>query len=179
MPIEDLPPRGLSIVELRELQGFRTHGANSLGVIELPRWNGRPSLVMCARGPRGAGVVVHAVGQVRELLEDGDSDLDAVGLDDAPPGLTVWEGRIKSGRAHLDGPDTALVGTYRAPTAEEVVSLIQGMCPWDLSLWMTREYQEQVLMLDSATPAPEGHPVWSLQPDELAVALGVARAGCP
>jgi hypothetical protein len=102
---------------------------------------GKPSLaVIACRG--GAGVVLYSAGPHVESMIDGGGSrlLDDLGLDDAPDGISVWEGGIKS--VHINTPDAYeydawLEGTFREPTGEEWQAICRGECPWpDENWWM-------------------------------------------
>lgn len=107
--------------------------------------------------PRGSGIVVYAVGQIRERLTHG-IELDRVGLDDAPPGISVWKGWV-------DGDE--LVGTYRSPFPHELADLALGRMPWDVTDWMTEEYAALLDVLRPPARAPRRGT------DELAIAMGI------
>lgn len=57
-----------------------------------------------------------------------------LGLDDAPDGISVWEGRyIGTQHDTIDGTeyDTECVGEFRDPTPEEWARIQKNECPWD------------------------------------------------
>lgn len=65
--------------------------------------------------------------------ENGTRDLRDLGLDDAPDGIWVWEGKIVTtkmwtdyGWEHDCGPE----GEFRKPTDPEWEAIRRGECPW-------------------------------------------------
>jgi len=94
----------------------------------------KPSLAIVACDGKGHGTVLFTAGpHVRSFIEEvGTSALGDLGLDDAPHGLSVWEGCIIGG-----GRDehTKLSGTFRKLTAQEIVSVTLGQCPWNDAAW--------------------------------------------
>jgi hypothetical protein len=79
----------------------------------------------------GVGCVLYTVGpHVANDLENIGSDLSDIGLDNAPDGISVWEG-ITAGDSH----DSWLEGKFRAPTEVEWASIRHGHCPWDEAPW--------------------------------------------
>jgi len=84
----------------------------------------------------GDGVVLWYVGGHLdyEINEAGMGvDLCNLGLDDAPEGLSVWEGKY-IGHKHetMDGTEyeTECVGEFRDPTEDEWELIRQNVCPW-------------------------------------------------
>jgi hypothetical protein len=72
------------------------------------------------------------------INEAGVSDLDLLGLDDAPEGISIWEGEIRT--SHTNTPDANeydswLEGAFRSPTDEEWTAIREGRCPWDEKEW--------------------------------------------
>jgi len=55
-------------------------------------------------------------------------------LDDAPEGISVWEGHAVGYPQGIDGdypdPDPDLVGTFRAPTDAEWAAIRENKSPW-------------------------------------------------
>lgn len=127
----------------------------------LPRWRtDRPSLALCAMSPRCSGIVVYAIGQIRERLVH-SIELDRIGLDDAPTGLSVWKGWVAGDE---------LVGSYRSLFPHELVELSLGRMPWDVTDWMTEEYASLLDVLRPPVPTPRRYQ------DELAQAMGLGDA---
>lgn len=60
--------------------------------------------------------------------------LSDLGLDDAPVGISIWEGRVVSRQVGnpFDGYeyDTELEGTFRRPNDHEWTSIMEGKSPW-------------------------------------------------
>lgn len=102
-------------------------------------WNGlsfeKPSKGVIACTDSGRGVVLWAVGaHLRyEIEELGFYHLGDLGLDDAPVGISVWEGKYiwqpGSGEHPQDG-EVYPGGTFRAPTDAEWEAIRAGRCPW-------------------------------------------------
>lgn len=110
-------------------------------------WDGYPksawdrdSKAVVACDGRGNGCVLWTAGpHVRmEVEENGFEQLCDLGLDDAPLGISVWEGRYEyRATTHPDeGCESDPVGKFRRPTDEEW-RLIRddGVCPWDDQEW--------------------------------------------
>ncbi|NJO18701.1 MAG: hypothetical protein HC877_24135 [Thioploca sp.] len=101
-------------------------------------WNGlsfdEPSKGIIASNGAGQGCVLWAVGaHLRfELEEVGLTMLGDLGLDDAPLGISVWEGKYiwqpGNWEHPLDG-DMVPCGTFRSPTEEEWTAIRAGRCP--------------------------------------------------
>lgn len=87
----------------------------------------------------GTGVVLWTAGpHVSSMIEDIGGGLEEIGLDDAPDGISVWEGGIKT--VHINTPDcneweSWLDGGFRSPTDEEWTAIRKNECPWDNQLW--------------------------------------------
>jgi hypothetical protein len=72
------------------------------------------------------------------IREAGVSDLDLLGLDDAPNGISIWEGGIKSVHVHTpdcNEHDSWLAGGFRDPTDEEWAAIRKNECPWNDDDW--------------------------------------------
>lgn len=82
------------------------------------------------------GCVLWAVGAYLriEMEEAGLHDLSDLGLDNAPCGISVWEGKYVAWNPSVWGyPDDAGYeprGTFRSPTEEEWQEIRAGRCPW-------------------------------------------------
>lgn len=91
------------------------------------------AVVACTQG--GAGVVLWSFGGGIEALMDGTGPvLQDLGLDDAPPGISIWEGVVGGGEWSPGIEDYADIypeGTFRAPTDEEWVAIRAGRSPWE------------------------------------------------
>lgn len=94
-----------------------------------------PSKGVIACDGHGNGVVLWAIGaHLRfEMEECGLSCLGDLGLDDAPEGISVWEGKYiwQSGgwECQQDG-EMYPKGSFRSPTDEEWQAIRAGSCPW-------------------------------------------------
>ena len=100
----------------------------------------KPSKAVIVQGMGGGCVLFTAGPHVDSMInEAGVSDLDNLGLDDAPEGISIWEGGIET--VHINTPDANewdswLVGKFRDPTSEEWESIRKNECPWDATLWV-------------------------------------------
>jgi hypothetical protein len=75
------------------------------------------------------------------VKDAGVSRLDDLGLDDAPEGISIWEGIIKT--SHTNTPDANeyeswLAGDFRDPTPEEWEAIRKNECPWDEDDWLVK-----------------------------------------
>jgi len=101
----------------------------------------KPSLAVVACDANGHGCVLWTAGPHVSSLTDeaGVSDLSDLGLDDAPEGISIWEGIIKTVHTHTPDAneyDSWLEGSFRKPTIEEWDSIRRGECPWDEAPWV-------------------------------------------
>jgi hypothetical protein len=96
----------------------------------------KPSRALVACDGEGHGVVLWWVGGhlEEEIEEAGLRRLDELGLDDAPQGLSVWEGRYEYFRPE-DDPAPHAVGTFRDLTDPEAEAVLEGRNPWDPAQW--------------------------------------------
>lgn len=100
----------------------------------------KPSRALIACDGEGKGCVLWWVGSdlfceidaVGKVLED-------LGLDNAPHGLSVWEGRYEGFETgnEINGVewDTEPKGKFRELTDDEFRAIREGLCPWDESEW--------------------------------------------
>ena len=70
-----------------------------------------------------------------EIHEAGLSDLGDLGLDDAPHGISVWEGYYHytnslGPEGVNEGGEAIPQGVFRAPTAEEWAAIHENRTPW-------------------------------------------------
>lgn len=105
-----------------------------------PDWEKASLGVIVTNGVYGC-VLFHVGAHLCDMIENGSSNLDDLGLDDAPVGITVWEGKIH-GSFHdtVDGREyeSELVGAFRAPTDVEWAAIREGKCPWDENDWLVK-----------------------------------------
>jgi hypothetical protein len=98
----------------------------------------KPSKAVIANGNHGGCVLFYA-GPVLEGMNDaGLMHLADLGLDDAPHGISVWEGDLRT--THTNTPDAneydaILVGKFRAPTGAEWEAIHANRCPWEATDW--------------------------------------------
>ncbi len=81
-----------------------------------------------------------------ELSESGMVSLGDLGLDNAPEGISVWDGvyvfHEDTSYFDNDGGETEAVGDFRVPTDEEWEHIKRNECPWDANEWMEAEYMQ-------------------------------------
>jgi hypothetical protein len=94
----------------------------------------------------GTGCVLYAIGSCWEVNYEGVGSYCLVdnGLDDAPDGISIWEGKLET-KFSLEGDcDTFLAGEFRELTEEEWKLLAKGEAPWDEKNWLCEpETQEE------------------------------------
>lgn len=108
---------------------------------QVPPWSKykrelKSRLVVACNG--GAGCVLYAIGSCWAVWHEGSGSyrLDDNGLDDAPDGISIWEGRMQSWGPDRDGEyDAELRGEFRDLTEEEWRLLAKGEAPWDEKEW--------------------------------------------
>ncbi len=96
----------------------------------------KPSLAVVACDGHGHGCILSTAGpHVAHEISVIGRELSDLGLDDAPEGLSVWKGRIKTSTSYEGEVDAWLEGEFRDPTDEEWVAIRNGECPWSESNW--------------------------------------------
>lgn len=111
---------------------------------EFVGWNRNPSRAVIASDGKGHGAVVWWVGIAlwSEIAEAGLTDLGDLGLDDAPAGISIWEGKLRAYQTGnpLDGydQDTCLDGRFRDLTDEEWEAIQDARPPWDERDWWAK-----------------------------------------
>jgi hypothetical protein len=103
-----------------------------------------PSRAVIACDAHGYGCILWWVGYDFEIEvnEAGLGQLDDLGLDDAPHGITIWEGKYVWSPGSYEHPqdgDSHPVGTFRPPTSSEWYLIQQGKAPWSETDWLTDE----------------------------------------
>lgn len=95
------------------------------------------SYALIAQGARSGTVLQYRGPDIsNEIEEVGLSELDDLGLDDAPEGMSVWTGRYAYIPGYVDGVEapgegqTEPRGTYRRLTRDEWFMLMEGMPLW-------------------------------------------------
>lgn len=94
---------------------------------------------------RGQGCVLYAIGSCWEAWHEGSGSyrLEDNGLDDAPDGISIWEGRMLSWGPDRDGEyDAELRGEFRELTAYEWALLSGGEAPWYEEDWLVKDEKE-------------------------------------
>lgn len=89
--------------------------------IALVASNGYDGVVLCHDGPG-----------IEAAIEDTGTCLDYCGLDDAPDGLSIWEGSYQVVRTYEGDYDAWLEGTFRPLTEAEWGLLRTTEVPWTL-----------------------------------------------
>lgn len=89
----------------------------------------------------GDGMVLDFVGGHLENETDGTSRiLSDLGLDNAPDGISIWEGYYVYSGDPYDGYDSEPSGDFRDPTGEEWEVIKQGGLPWDNAKYQRGPY---------------------------------------
>ena len=89
------------------------------------------SLAVVACDGNGHGCVLFTVGpHIAAELEDVGRVLGDIGLDDAPAGISVWQGRYISSRNYWGVVDGSLEGEFRNPTPAEWAEIQRNKNPW-------------------------------------------------
>lgn len=100
-----------------------------------PNW-GKPSLAVIASDGKGNGCVMHYVGaHLDQWRNDVGGSLKDLTLDDAPAGISIWEGKVRVTRSWEGEYDGELEGEFREPTPEEWDHINADECPWDVAEW--------------------------------------------
>lgn len=97
------------------------------------RLNSATESIALVANRNGAGVVLEFSGSgIEEEVNAVGSRLDDLGLDDAPDGISIWEGHLSVSKPdYFSGEvDTELVGVFRELTEEEWVRLRLTGTPW-------------------------------------------------
>ncbi|HVY79848.1 MAG TPA: hypothetical protein VG994_02610 [Steroidobacteraceae bacterium] len=100
---------------------------------EAPKWTADRGVV--ANPKRGVGCVLFAApgSYLEHETDEFSGRLDDMGLDDAPFGISVWEGHYAGGGStwHTgDYEDCYPVGTFRPPTDDEWTAIREGRNPF-------------------------------------------------
>lgn len=101
-------------------------------------WNwSKPSLAVCASDGNNGWVPWHCGPHVEMQIDGLSAQLQDLGLDDAPKGISIWEGTLAGGERTYEGDyyDVYLKGTFRAPTDDEWAAIREGRCPWNSTDW--------------------------------------------
>ena len=77
----------------------------------------------------GGGVLYFAGADITFMVGESVTDLSDLGLDNAPRGLSVWEGRYVA-RDYPNGDDSEPVGAFRPLTDAEWEAVRRGENPW-------------------------------------------------
>lgn len=96
-------------------------------------WNTHPDIALIANNG-GTGCILASDGAAIEYSQENGHALDDNGLDDAPDGLSIWEGRGHSSEWHTDMGheyDFELNGSFRDLTEQEWTLLRETGTPWE------------------------------------------------
>lgn len=95
----------------------------------------QPSKAVIANRENGRGCIIWVT--LGSLLEDqmreGSDDLADLGLDDAPPGISIWEGTFVWRPGSWEYPQDGELwpkGAFRAPSDDEWAAIREGRSPW-------------------------------------------------
>jgi hypothetical protein len=131
-------------------------------------WSKKSLAVIACQG--GSGAALWWVGGHIdfEISEGQPSDLGDLGLDNAPDGISIWEGvyDYHSDKSYYynDGGYTEANGDFRNPTEEEWVGIREGRCPWDYVEWMDEKYMEASIgRIVQYKPMAEERKQWGAQ----------------
>lgn len=95
----------------------------------------RPSRAVVAQG-EDKGVMLWWDGSgVEQLASDVSPRTEDVGLDDAPVGISIWEGEMETQRVTIidsEEYESELRGKFRSPTDEEWTAIREGRSPWEV-----------------------------------------------
>ena len=100
----------------------------------------KPSRAVCACR-NGIGQVLWYVGaHIACEIEEGCLDWDDLGLDNAPDGISIWEGIYRfipeyTKYGQSEGGSTTPEGTFRPPTDTEWKAIRENRNPWDKRNW--------------------------------------------
>ncbi len=98
--------------------------------------------VICSRN--GRGIILHYVGVyiAHEIEEVCLHFLGDLGLDNAPDGISIWEGKYvwqPGSWEHPSDGDYLPQGKFRQPTEQEWFAIKENRCPWDKKEWLLKE----------------------------------------
>jgi hypothetical protein len=78
-----------------------------------------------------AGTVLYATKELKQFVSDIGPRLDDVGLDDAPEGISIWEGNVVTTYDQFNGDyDAFLEGKFRVPNEREWNAIKKQRSPW-------------------------------------------------
>lgn len=120
----------------------------------------KPSRVIVAMGPNGKGAVLDYIGWHvgNEIEEAGVYELDGLGLDDAPRGVTMWEGVYVFVGDEPDGIEARPQGKFRRLTDAEWAAVRHGFPPWNQRDW-SREAVPFCAVPGCNVPSASGRPM--------------------
>jgi hypothetical protein len=119
-----------------------TEGEERMVTMEIckEKWNNR-AVVAWSGSPHDDGCLLHIDGKDIEGLfgidgyySDAESPGGAArplfGCDGMPKGISVWEGEINDQGEDPNETGFIVTGTYRRPSLEEIVKIVEGKSPW-------------------------------------------------
>lgn len=95
-------------------------------------WDEASKAVIASRGGHGA-ILWFRGSAIEHELDAVGGDLSDMGLDDAPDGISIWEGTyvtIRGGGEYDGDYDSEPSGKFRTPTDEEWVAIRENRSPW-------------------------------------------------
>lgn len=95
-------------------------------------WAKHDSIALIAsRNGQGCVLVYDGAGIQADIEKGvGSTDIEQLGLDDAPDGLSIWEGKLMVWREREGEYDSDLKGTFRSLTEEEWENFRSTGKPW-------------------------------------------------
>lgn len=97
----------------------------------------KPSRAVIASDGTDGVVLWWVGGDLWAVFESGVRSLEELGLDDAPHGLSVWEGHYVNtvGGDPESSPDVEPKGTFRDLDDDEAAAVLERRNPWDPAEW--------------------------------------------
>ena len=116
---------------------FTTFSDSAEVVVDEKKEEEWQSRAVIACDAKGNGCVVWYIGRslAIEISEAGSTDLGNLGLDDAPHGISIWEGEYVRGPGSYENPDDGMTlpsssSAFRVPTDEEWTAIREQRNPW-------------------------------------------------
>ena len=106
-----------------------------------------------------------------EICEGGLSALGDLGLDDAPFGISIWEGTFDYDNGYQgDDFSSESNGEFRLPTKEEWGYIKENQSPWDANDWMKEEHmQVSIGRIVHYCPTAEQADLWTKEGNPVTV----------
>lgn len=97
--------------------------------------------VVASNGSHGAVIWYVGFSISMEVEEAGLDTLCDLGLDDAPVGISIWEGTYVWSPGPFEHPNDGDMwpsGSFRDPTDDEWQAIRKGECPWNPDDWRVK-----------------------------------------